>query len=686
MTGADVRVGELRPNQLLHTFGVGSVADLPNLSVLVLGLEEWRLDNASLLTEERLLAACRDVLGSQVAALRTPPYVPEERDPFAQWTRVGVPVGLFPRWLRCPHARCNRLAPVSSGLFELVRDAYHPEKVRYVHGCRGRGGRRPVAVPARFLLACPSGHLDDFPWIEYVHRGDRPCPEPTLRLRERGTSGEAANLYVECSCDRSRSMAEAFGAAGERNLPSCRGRHPHLGTFSECDQVTRTLTLGATNSWFPLQLRVLSIPRSTQPLDQLVADHWAQLRLVASLDRSDALPLLQQFGCWPELSPYGGAGVWEAIQRYRHAGDDSGPDPLDVERPEWEAFTDRDAPAGEDFRTQREPVPVAGRGWLREVVLVPRLREVAALVGFSRIDAPEWGTIDPTGDRQAPLTREAPTWLPCAEVRGEGIFLRFDEERLAAWEGAAEVHERADGLRVGHRLWRGQRGLPPDDGWPGMRYILLHSFAHALIREFALECGYSAAGIRERVYARGDEAPMAGILLYTAAPDSEGTLGGLVSLGSQDRLGALIEQALEAARLCSSDPLCSEHDPGVTARLYGAACHACLFAAETSCDRGTTTWTAPSSPTPSVAPRPASSGDILVSAPARHPSAADAGRDKVIVTSAFSGAFATARCARGGPAPGSPTAERPRAAGCPGAGPSTCIPRAVAGRGRTPCR
>jgi len=114
----------------------------------------------------------------------------------------------------------------------------------------------------------------------------------------------------------------------------------------------------------------------------------------------------------------------------------------------------------------------------------------------------------------------------------------------------------------------------------------LHTFSHILIREFALECGYSAAGIGERIYAGHGEPSTAGILLYTAAPDSEGTLGGLVSLGRTDRLGPLIERALEAARLCSSDPLCAEHDPTVHGRLSAAACHACLFAAETSCERG----------------------------------------------------------------------------------------------------
>lgn len=120
--------------------------------------------------------------------------------------------------------------------------------------------------------------------------------------------------------------------------------------------------------------------------------------------------------------------------------------------------------------------------------------------------------------------------------------------------------------------------------------MLLHSFAHALIRQFALECGYTVASIRERIYAlppTDDDGPMAGVLLYTAAPDSEGTLGGLVSLGAPQLLGRHIAAALDGMRLCASDPLCAEHVPLMEPQsLHGAACHACLFAPETSCERG----------------------------------------------------------------------------------------------------
>jgi MrfA Zn-binding domain len=589
MTSPPLRVGELRPSQLLHTYGVGAVADLPNLSVVVAGLDDWDLSRSTIVQEDRLLAAVRAQLGAQVATLRTPPYVPETPDPFGDWATVGVPVRLFPRWLRCSDTRCNRLAPVESGLFELLPDRWRPERNRYVHGCRGHGGNRPTAVPARFVLACGRGHLDDFPWLYFVHGGAEPTDgEHTLRLSERGTTGEAANLIIECSCGARSSMAPAFGREAWKRLPACRGRNPHLGIFDGCGIETRTLGLGATNSWFAMQLRVFSLPLAESEVDQRVAENWGQLNLLPSLPEVQAKKLLPSLACWPDVEPYGVDAVWLAIRRRAEQEEEGpqGPEDLDLATPEWEAFTSPGPIELPDFTTKKERPPSTARSWLREVALVPRLREVSALYGFTRIDAPEWDILSTEQERIVRLARsDSPSWVPCAQTRGEGIFLRFDEDRLAAWEQRADVAERQRVLEAGHDRWRAARTLPPGQ-WPGARYVLLHTFAHVLIREFALECGYSASGIAERIYARRGERPMAGVLLYTAAPDSEGTLGGLVSLGRSDRLGALIEQALDAARLCTSDPLCAEHDPGEVGQLYGAACHACLFASETSCERG----------------------------------------------------------------------------------------------------
>lgn len=145
-------------------------------------------------------------------------------------------------------------------------------------------------------------------------------------------------------------------------------------------------------------------------------------------------------------------------------------------------------------------------------------------------------------------------------------------------------------LRRAHRDWRKRRGLDPAAHWPSERYVLLHTLSHALINELALECGYSAASIRERIYAEppgGEGPPMAGILLYTAAPDAEGTLGGLVNLGRPEFAGPVLTRALRRMGLCTSDPTCANHCPGEQEDvLHGAACHACLFVPETSCERG----------------------------------------------------------------------------------------------------
>lgn len=588
-----LRVGELRPSQLLHTYGVGSVTDLPNLSAMVLGLDHWDLVQATPLTEDRLLAAVRRRLGAQVTTLRTPPQIQETSDPFGDWTRVGVPVALFPRWLRCSREQCNQLSPASSGLFELEEHYFRPENTRYVHTCFGIRGGRPTAVPARFLIACPDGHMDDFPWMYFAHRGAPYASDCTLSLVERGTTGEAANIFVRCSCPQvaDRSMAEAMGKRGEQELPACRGHHPHLGTFDECGEQVRTIALGATNSWFASQLRVFSLPRAEEPLTQAVREHWASLAPLSGIPAEAAKMLLPTQACWPELEAYGVEKVWAAVTDEAVASTGASTptqtdeEEFDLATPEWEAFTAPHRYELPDFTTESERVPTTASGWLERVVLVHRLREVSALTGFTRIDAPEWmPQDDDPSTKAAPLTREQPSWVPCAELRGEGVFLSLREERLAAWEKRADVAAREQVLRAAHVTWCLARGLEPQ--WPGIRYVLLHTIAHVLIRGFALECGYGASGIAERVYARSGKSPMAGILLYTAAPDSEGTLGGLVSLGRKNRLGPVIDQAVEEARLCSSDPMCAEHDPRVHGRLHGAACHACLFAAETSCEHG----------------------------------------------------------------------------------------------------
>lgn len=597
MTNYPTRVGEIRPSQLMFTYGIGAIIDLPKLSVIVTGLEDWpqQPEYMQPVIENRLLRAVRYRL-PKVSNLLSPPTVPDSGmpvDPFDEVARIGVPVATFPRWMVCPF--CRLLAPLKSGLFKLKEYPYHPERTVYRHETCSKG-RHPEVMPARFLATCENGHLDDFPWIDFVHQRE-PCEAPRLRLIEYSPSGEARDLEVRCeSCGKRRRLSDAFGRENRERLPTCSGRHPHLRGYDSdgCDLHVRPIILGASNAWFPVVYSTVAIPVDTGRLPQLVDEKWATLKNAASID---VIAFLRDSGQLGELSQYENEEIWEAIQTRQQQDAGLIPPPSeepDLKAPEWELFVEHDPQVcSEDFLLRPVGVPEKYASLIQRVVLVERLREVRAMVGFTRLDAvgeltdPDLSIqIDP-----APLSRQDPTWVPATEVRGEGIFIQFNEQQIEHWLAQAAVHRRADDFFNSHQKWRMARYIEePEAGFPGMRYVLIHSFAHALMRQLALECGYAVASIRERIYARPKDAtggPMAGLLIYTSAPDSEGTLGGLVSLGKPEALGRHISQALESAHLCANDPLCAEHPPSRDGRtLHAAACHACLFAPETSCERG----------------------------------------------------------------------------------------------------
>ena len=230
---------------------------------------------------------------------------------------------------------------------------------------------------------------------------------------------------------------------------------------------------------------------------------------------------------------------------------------------------------------------------LNKLVQVTRLREVRALRGFTRIAAPMGS--DPYHIRCAPIWRGDTNWLPAVEVRGEGVYIELDKVKVAAWEQRPAVHRRIGVLHQNIQDAHSQRGLPPadPDALPSARYVLAHTLAHLLIKQMSLECGYSSASLRERLYVFDGrtgtgvgQAKSAGLLIYTSTSDADGTLGGLVRQGIPRRMEELFRSALEGARWCSSDPLCIESTgQGADARNL-SACHACCLLSETSCENG----------------------------------------------------------------------------------------------------
>lgn len=603
------RVGTVRPSHLMFTAGVGSLVDLPNFSVLVRGLDEWSFtgvegrEDWEPVKEPRLLAAVRSTVGPSVTELRPAPWLDGiDGNPTGPASRVGVPVTPFPGWLRC--TACNELAPLDTTVFGFENDvARRPYDARFFHeSChRKRSGKRPLAVAARFVLACTAGHLDDFPYREFVHHGE-PCsqaPHPRLRMDDRG-GNLGANVAIGCvSCGQDRNMREAMGQRGTQNLPRCRGRHPHLGTFDSdgCRSLLppKVLVVGASNQWFARTLSSLAVPApAASELDALVTKHWEAVSPLPQAMYSYARENVPGFR---ELARWDDGEIAEAVERVGTAKEtpDGPVGEPDLRTAEWAVFAADQLPQpSDDFTLRRDPsgVPTALKGFYSDVLQVERLREARALVAFTRLDAPD--PDDPDLVTTAPLSRGATSWVPAGEVRGEGVFLRVSEDLLAGWEDRVTESEAMRRHRAAYAEFRRNRysdriqgPFDPMRNWPGERYLALHTLSHLLIRTIALECGYSAASLSERIYAGSEDDARGGILIYTAVPDAEGTLGGLVSQAEPDRLVRLTRRALRDALRCSSDPLCAERLPQPPADfLHGAACHACLFVSETTCERG----------------------------------------------------------------------------------------------------
>jgi hypothetical protein len=466
-------------------------------------------------------------------------------------------------------------------------------------------------VPARYLLACPNGHLDEFPYTLWVHRG-QPCPaapQPDLKLRDSNV-GQGAGAVVTCErCQQRRNMSEAQGEAGKAKLPYCRGRHPHLNAFDlKCGLGASLMMMGASNLWFASTQSIIVMPRTGTEEQAALATklraHLSSEKLTKYAAKPDMLRdlldgKLDLTGVTDEELI---AAVSEALapppseeerqERLRQW------DPVELLVPEWNylqkptLFAQQENASGLMVTEMPSGDQLPGR--IHRVIAVNRMKKVNAVIGFTRID--EMDRINDIAARLVKLTRDGrPTWVPATEDRGEGIFLQFDENAVASWEAQIlpsalwKAHRDSHRRNFARRFSATAAEVDPNTRFPAPRYWLIHTLAHILIREMAMSCGYGAASLSERLYAwpaAPDRPAAAGLLICTTASDSEGTLGGLVALSQPERLQGLVIDGLRRAARCSSDPVCGQRTPRHGEDfLHGAACHCCCFASETSCER-----------------------------------------------------------------------------------------------------
>lgn len=638
------KVGSARPSTLLYTYGPGAIMDLPHFTIMPTGLNDWdRIwkrrgpGAAPAIHAPRLLETIQLMLDPRVSELRPYPRQDKETSFSRQGSDLGVPARIFPQWMRC--TGCDKLAPLGDfvgaageGYTNVKR--HRPDEAVVEHvGCPGRqqGRKRAAAgakggrvrhapcVPARYLLACPMGHLDEFPYDWWVHQGGH-CTEasrPALTMSDRGST-RGASAIIRCeSCHASRPMNQAQGEAGRSRLPQCRGRFPHLDVFTKgCDQEVRLMLVGASNLWFPATQSIIDMPRLDP--QEILKDRANALVVAIGEDLGELATntrfLRMAMKGHPELGELldlddeeldavvsralAPAEHEEAMSARRAAWS-----PTDLLVPEWRYLL-KEPPEDrhEDERTglTLSPRSLAGHpiDGIDRVLAVDRLRKVNALLGFTRID--DFDRVDDSRKRLVPLTRGATAWVPATEDRGEGIFIQLDEDRVAGWEARVEssalwaAHVAAHRRNFERRYSETAKNMDHMERMQPARYWLVHTLAHALIREMAMYSGYGAASISERLYAWKEEeregAPQrpsaAGMLLVTTASDSDGTLGGLVSLSEPATLQWIVQRALARLGRCSSDPVCARRIPQDPEDfLHGAACHCCVMASETSCER-----------------------------------------------------------------------------------------------------
>jgi hypothetical protein len=373
----------------------------------------------------------------------------------------------------------------------------------------------------------------------------------------------------------------------------CRGEQPWLGprAHAHCggddgkSEPSRLLVRSASNAYFAQKLSAISIPDAQSAVRKAVDTIWDDfLQYVESAE--DVARERRKAKVHAALEHVTDDDVWREVQRRKGSYT---PQTKGIKQAEIETLlssmvgASEDVPDGDYFA---RALPIGSGSPLlssiERVVLVHRLREVIAQVGFTRFES---AVPDVDGElsldvKRAELALDT-TWVPAIENRGEGFFIAFKADAITAWRKRPAVEARGKVLLAGFDAWQADHTAKTP--FPGVPYVMLHTLSHLLITAVSLECGYASTSIRERVYATSSGY---GILLYTGTADAEGTLGGLVQVAK--RIEQHLRIALDLGHLCANDPVCAQHRPDSQQEqrfLSGAACHGCLYIGETSCER-----------------------------------------------------------------------------------------------------
>lgn len=596
----------IRKNSLIYHYGIGGLwTNNSDETFIIRSPKFWNWDSETgecgTINEEHL----RELL--KINKILFPPGAKDKQVPFINGT---ISIGRFPGWHRCKGWRTleGGAKEQCGAMCKLEQTDKLP--LCTITNCSGSTIRdKSTLAPIRFMLICSNGHLDDFPFNSWVHKGLLK-EKHNLRYINRLGSG-LSGIFIQCETCSSklqkieRSMQGALSPDSFIELVKCSGRTPWLNDISSiCDPLKSEdgyvlvgVQKSSSNLLFPIVKNAIFCPSYntlpswiknlidkdtnrqiiknllptfqtySKPLEEILKILFVTLTDDRKLTLLASLKEIEDYLFPKEVNdPFKKNGYHGILQR------------------EYDRFINfPEEQKLDDFTIVRPSInEYSGKikDSLSQVVLIEKLRDTRVYIGFTRVEPPSTRVNDNELIQQCYGANEVIGDI----IRGEGLFLQFNEKELIKWSKSNLVNNRLDRLDK-NRLDNLQAFEYVKDKGNASIFMLLHSISHALIQQISNYAGYNTSSIRERIYTGNDgkKGHMFGILIYTSDGDSEGSLGGLVRLGKFGIFEEIFESAVRSSIWCSSDPLCSSSIPKGKKGGVLAACHHCLLLPETSC-------------------------------------------------------------------------------------------------------
>jgi hypothetical protein len=561
----------IKPSQFILTYGVGAILETRDGPNMIMDFENWGQmfsnpnANKSLSDFEIVDPNLKFLLnGNRIFS------IPTNADLEAREDKTIYRTGLFPRWGKCEkHGILYPLSP--SGLSNCPK-------------CPPRQNGQFQAI--RFVRACANGHLDDIEWDKIVHSKTKNCGNKFFDWVE-PTSGDLRNVTIKCKCGAEANLWDIYN-----QTTHCSGYSPESDRTEKCDKEAIVILRSASNLRVSELVSALTIPPKCTKLHNVLSLPTIQviLSMNQNIDKSGLLniingiskssPNLIKQESIKTIEEYTDTEIKNAIKDSRQPLDPN-LTPQTLKEKEFDALKSAalhgyplDPKRPEDFEVEKGSEFELSCNLKIRVTPVKRLKVVMAQKGYRRYARP----------RSIPVEAFTPKlvekfffdghdrWYPGIALRGEGLF--FDlapNETLDLDEEIAEKWFREFSRYTNHNNFH-------------PTFVFWHTLAHRIIQALGLDSGYSSTSIRERIYTKlrnNGKNSDGGFLLYTSRPGGDGSLGGLIAL--VPKFSNIINAALRNLNACSNDPLCEEQ-VFAHGKANGAACYACLFLSETSCD------------------------------------------------------------------------------------------------------